>query len=242
VRVWTPEELREAITPKSSNLVTYHLTGASWAGDHPILVNRDYDFSIAMSMDQIGPAIAAGNRKKANDELAAVLATMPALETQEALAATIRAHAGNEGGFWTSEMEVALFGLLYGGTRSGSSVRLQTILEVYGTDQPDTPLRFLVVSDARPLDGDAGWTATNGAVLREELRAAAGELVRLADRWHSIAGASPPGDGEVVQCPVGDGEKLPLIVLERLPARVTGTTERIPHTVIACPVLQTVKH
>jgi hypothetical protein len=236
VRIWSPEELRETITPASSNLVTYHLTGASWAGAHPVLVNRDFDFSLAMGMDGIGPAVAAGNRKKANDEVAALLATMPALETREMLAAAIRAHAGEEGSFWSSRMEVALFGLLYGGTRSGSNTRLQTVLEVFRADPATAPLRFIVVSDARPLDGDTGWVAANGTALREELRAATGELVGMADRWHPIAGASTPGEGEVVECPVGDGEKLPLIALERLPARAIGTTERIPHTVIACPV------
>ncbi len=59
---------------------TYLATDAVWVPGQPLAVNRDFDFATAMTMEGIGPALAAAKRKKDNDAFAARLSALPTID------------------------------------------------------------------------------------------------------------------------------------------------------------------
>lgn len=64
------EEIQDTVKPNVSTLPAYDLTGGVWVKGHPLLVNSDFDFAVAFGLPDIGPGIAAGNRKRINEETA----------------------------------------------------------------------------------------------------------------------------------------------------------------------------
>jgi len=59
VRYSTVEEIQKEVTPQASTLPAYDLTGGVWVPGQPLFINQDFDFSMAMSLPDIGPAISA---------------------------------------------------------------------------------------------------------------------------------------------------------------------------------------
>ena len=58
VRYGTVEDIQRSVTPQASTLPAYDLTGGVWVPGQPLFINQDFDFSMAMSLPDIGPAIA----------------------------------------------------------------------------------------------------------------------------------------------------------------------------------------
>ena len=53
------EDIQRSVTPQASTLPAYDLTGGVWVQGKPLFINQDFDFSMAMALPDIGPAIAA---------------------------------------------------------------------------------------------------------------------------------------------------------------------------------------
>jgi hypothetical protein len=148
------EEIQTAADPKVSTLPAYDLTAAQWVPDQPILVNKDFNFGMAMSIEGVGVAIAAGMRINKNKELAASLSALPPLNLNQrwqSVAIDVQLP-------WRDK-RVVIYAMLYGQPQA----QLRTIVEFHNGENP--PERFMDVSDWLPVDGEASWAAMQGARL-----------------------------------------------------------------------------
>ncbi len=176
------ETLQHHIHPRRSNLPAYELTGGVWVKEQPLFINHDFDFSVAMGIPDIGPAIAAGQRKKKNEDAAALFEALPrfALHAQFNKAVKNLGQGKRLGG------EVRLYGILFGNPQA----HLKVILEVVKkTDAaPEGPTRFIFVTESLPLKGDNSWSAHQGDQLASAFASALPALVEL---WQSPALQAP---------------------------------------------------
>ena len=143
--------VKQAADPKNSTLPSYDLTAAQWVENRPLLINKDFNFGMAMSMEGVGVAIAAGMRINSNKELAAALADLPPLN----LTQKWQAVAGNINDEHR-EKQVVIYALLYGQPQA----QLRTIVEFHGAGE--NPERFVDISDWAPTTGENSWSANNG--------------------------------------------------------------------------------
>lgn len=226
----------QSATEAAAGLVKYQVTGGAWVTDRPVYVNRDFDFAMAMGVEDVGPGLAAGNRLKENQAVAAELADMPAVELAAPLATALRA-CGTACLAWDNA-HVRAYGLLFG----APAARLQAILEVTpaaGCVDAGQMLRLILVSDERPVRGDGAWLANHGSAIKSFLEGAISELVALHARHPSLPTAPPtvpdaaPSPAPAAVCPVGGTEKLQG---ERQgPDAMTLLFDpRLPRTLVAC--------
>lgn len=220
-----------------SNLATYQLTGATWVDGMPLLVNRDFDFAMAMSLPDIGPAIAAGQRLENNKKVAALFDGTPidfAAEFEADLDKCGPECAGASA--LLAGKTPVLFGLLYG----HEDTRLQVILEVHEPDLLDRqdgeklePLRFIIVSNPKPLTGEGSWTATDGAAVASEVRQSVARLLAVANSYQALVGAATVADArEALSCPIGDREKTAVEALAG--QKDVRKAKGIPRTYLVC--------
>ena len=84
----TPEQ---HIAQHGTVLDRYQLEGGVWLPHAPVLVNRDFDFALAMALEGgLGAGLAADKRKKENEERAAELAALTLPESAEELLFKLR--------------------------------------------------------------------------------------------------------------------------------------------------------
>lgn len=75
---------QQHVAQHGTALDRYQLEGGVWLPHAPVLVNRDFDFALAVGMDGgIGPAVAAAKRKKENVERAAGLTDLKLSKTAQ---------------------------------------------------------------------------------------------------------------------------------------------------------------
>ncbi|MBF0298935.1 MAG: hypothetical protein HQK51_09465 [Oligoflexia bacterium] len=202
-KFYSTDEIQKKVNTNTTTLDSYMLEGGSWVNNQPLYVNRDFDFAMAMSLEMIGPAIAAGKRISDNQESAKLLQTMPEIN----LSAKIKKYFSDYQMRYEQKdnlsnkdkIPVKMFGLLYGGDKA----RLLSILEVdkdkgnhaeekaknnesissllannIGT-QKDMVLRVIQASKELPLTGETSWTAGEGTNIQKFLEQSAPRLVSL---------------------------------------------------------------
>lgn len=122
----------------------YIARDAAWSAGQPLAINRDFDFGVAMSMQDIGPGLAAKRRRDGNEELANQLAGLAPLDPGALLQMLCDAPPRTTCQQLAAQ-SVRLYGLLWG----DKDARLLVVLEVV-----EPAPRFSVhatISDARPL-------------------------------------------------------------------------------------------
>lgn len=79
------------IAKHGSVLDGYHREGGVWLPHAPVLINRDFDFASAMSLDDgLGAGLAAAKRREGNEKRAAELAELKLPAASEAYLAELR--------------------------------------------------------------------------------------------------------------------------------------------------------
>jgi hypothetical protein len=141
----------ELIRQHGTILDPYQLEGGVWLDRAPVLVNEDFDFALAMGMQGgVGAGLAAARRKENNAQKAvalAVVAASPALQRQLAALRCCGVH---------------VYFVLWG----ADGAVLRTVADVPG----ESATSRVFESAARPLRGDASWTA-QGVLSVEAQRA-----------------------------------------------------------------------
>jgi hypothetical protein len=189
-------EISEDLTPVSElasldlgrRLDAYHVRDARWVHGWPLLVNREYDFSIAFGLPNVGPALAAAKRRDANTALASRLASLHPIEPRKLLhhlrgacgASCVAVPHGRS----------TLYGVLFG----VRSARLRLVLESGSTRAP----LYQAVTSARPLDVLASERS-----VEEQFLAAVDALAALIK-----ASTLPVSSNALATCNVGDRARV----------------------------------
>jgi len=231
------DQLQKEVTPATSTFEGYQLEGGAWVSGRPILVNRDFDFGSAMSIEDIGPAIAAGKRISGNQEVADRLSRLPPMDLNGAFEKQVTA-CGRDCGELNGK-RVRLFGLLYGENQA----RLQVVLEIEPGGQPAQPARtanqraierFVWVSSARPLEGPESWLRDDGAAIKATAEASLPLLLQLFRGYRRHLQKQPVGPAKDVGCAVGGNERASGRVLGREGRDVVLLHKKMPTTILAC--------
>jgi hypothetical protein len=179
------------VRPGSSSLPAYLLTGGEWLDGQPLFVNRDFDFGMAMTLPDIGPAIAAGTRLKGNRDTAAALADMPALDLSSRLARSLAERQRDDripekiAGFGG---EIRLYGVLYGHPQAS----VWSLLEVSKQTESMSVERVMIVSAKQDLA--AYWLADRGAAIQTWLTGSVEPLIELWARAEDSVAQEPERD------------------------------------------------
>jgi hypothetical protein len=171
----TPSSLPEL----SRKFDPYLVTGAAWVPGQPILVNRDFDFGYALSMDASGPALAARRRQEENSKRAALIA--PQTTTKHRPWSAIVCHTGA-----VCDQIAGTKGRLYGLLFGGDSARLQLILTL-----ESKALTYSVVGEERRVSD-----LLVGEAFEHEIETGLEVLMRAIS-------SSVDGRGAVGRCDVG---------------------------------------
>jgi hypothetical protein len=131
----------------------YHLTDAVWLEDDSIAVNEDFDFAMGLMGDAMGPAIAAGQRKRANEDKAKQMAAVALAPATQARITELKA------------CRIRAYGLLWG---RADAAALRVVIEELGEDETITSRR-IVDTVTLPIASESGWATPQ--VLDRELRA-----------------------------------------------------------------------
>lgn len=227
----TVEDIQRSVTPKASTLPAYDLTGGVWVQGQPLFINQDFDFSMAIALLDIGPAIAAGNRIKGNKEAAKLFEGMPKLGLQRYFDAALKAAASRDRNkLLKNKDSVKLYGILFGQPKA----HLRVILEIDGNrdEKSDKPLRFIYVTDWLPLKGENSWSSNNGQKLRASFQATMPVLIEMLMTYDEYK-ESPEIQYSVI------GGKVPQRgsgwVLARGNGRILIKSKDIPNTILSYP-------
>lgn len=183
-------------------LSNYEIRDAVWVPNQPILVNRDFDFGVALSLEDIGPAIAVVQRRKANAALAQRLASIPPIDAGRLLHALCRPSPAFDSCAQLAARSLRIYGLLFG----EHDARLQVVLEVNGAE--GRPYLYSALTEARPVDafvtpGVAQAAFTTGLVTMAPW---------IASGWEATA-----TDG---RCNIGGAAKLHGKVIQSSPNHI----------------------
>lgn len=179
----------------SARLGSYRARDARWASGQPLLIGRDYDFSLAAADDISGPGLAAVRRKQGN------LATAQRFAAFEPIAPTslfeeLIAECQDECGLDRAS-RAAIYGIFYGSKKPRLLVTLELSL-------PDATALHTAVGEERPADSFAEPGALRRA-FSQGVKAIAGNL-----RAHGLAPPAPemPVGASHGRCSVGDAASV----------------------------------
>lgn len=225
IRYSTLEEIQATVTPATSTLPAYDLTGGVWVKNQPLLINQDFDFAMGMSLPDIGPAIAAGQRKKGNEEIAQLLETMPPLQ----LDATLQKHM-KDSVLMDPPRQITLYGILFG----QPNAHLKVILENSNRQgENEKQSRFIYVTDWAAVKGEDSWASSNGQKIFESFEVAIPALIEMSRYDFSAAQRSGAVEYTVIN---GKTPQRGLgWILEKRNHRVLIESKIIPNTVISFP-------
>lgn len=225
IRYSTLEEIQATVTPGTSTLPAYDLTGSVWVKNQPLLINQDFDFGMAMSLPDIGPGIAAGQRKKGNEEVAQILEAMPPLH----LDAIFKRHMKNSDSMGQPK-RVTLYGVLFG----QPNAQLRVILESKSTAGEDEKhSRFIYATDWAVVRGENSWTSNNGHKIIESFEIAIPALIGMSQDSSFETQKSEPVEYTVINGKApqrGSGW-----ILAKRENRILIESMEIPNTVISFP-------
>ncbi len=214
------ERVRHLAHPDQSTLPVYELTAAEWVEGQPLLINKDFNFGMAMSMEGVGVAIAAGMRINKNKGLASDLSKLAPFDLNNRW----KKHAVVVNRDWRDK-EVVIYAMLYGQPKA----QLRTIVEFHSTTE--APQRFVDISAWRPIEGDDSWQSSSGFLLSTQLDQSLAEIVTLLDSDFDEQGKEQRytiSGGEAVQR--GQG-----YILKQSKDYVIVNSSSAPNTVIRIP-------
>jgi hypothetical protein len=219
------EEIQATVTPATSTLPAYDLTGGVWVKDQPLLINQDFDFAMGMGLPDIGPAIAAGQRKKGNEEVAQLLEAMPPLRLDVILQKHMK-----DSTFKNPLEQITLYGILFG----QPNAHLRVILETRNTQGEDEKnLRLIYVTDWASVRGEDSWTSNNGRKIIESFEAGIRALIAMMQ-----VDLPRPQESEAVEYMVING-KAPQRgsgwILKKRDNRILIESKMIQNTILSLP-------
>lgn len=223
VKFSNTQEIHHAVHPSRSTLPAYELTGGIWVEGQALFINHDFDFGMAMGIPDIGPAIAAGLRKKRNEEVATLFKVLSPLSLESLFNEAIKKSDKKN----TIRGDLRLYGILFGYPEA----HLKVILETNEGD--DTPNRFIYLTDWLPIEGDQSWSADQGQQIKRSFRQAMPRLVKMWESKHSKDSTWPEiayrfSNGKSSQ--KGQGW-----IIEKNGERLLILSKTIPNTVISFP-------
>lgn len=196
-------------------LGSYLAQDAVWVPGQPLVVNRDFDFMLAMSLEGgIGAGLAAKKRQDENRALAEQLAALPTIDTGgvfDALCGAAPTACAER-----ADQTVRIYGLLYGAV----DAKLVVLLETEGSPTPAT--RYAVVANE---GATAAWN--QGDVLEKAFDRA----------MHDLAASlqlAPAATSTIGVCRITRGSKLEGYVLATN-AKRTVLAIAAPPLQVSCP-------
>jgi hypothetical protein len=193
----------------------YPAQSAAWIRGQPVAVNHDFDFGIALAMeDGMGAGIAAAKRISKNAAFAEQLAKLEPIDPHtllQRLCSDVPSACTKLAG-----ARARIFGLLYG----ERAARLRVVLERVDATASD-PI-YVSISDALTLDDLARPGVLAGAFSRE-----LGRILALIEAPSQATGAEggrcAAGDSTTIAGHViaRDGPRVILAATDPLPARVS---------------------
>jgi hypothetical protein len=213
----------------------YRAEGLVWVQKQPLAVNSDYDFSVALEIEDIGPAIAARNRIDANTRTVEKIGPMPELALEREFAASSRNDATMKRQY--KKIRVAIYGLLFG----RESARLQTVVEFHDASN-NFIFRVVYISEGRPLEGEKSWLNDNAqplaTTMRKSARILGSEYIGLLERGALLTDSpsnSTAEGGLERKCPVGNKEKVEGLVVARRGDIEIVRSPIFPGNLFLCP-------
>jgi hypothetical protein len=187
-------DLRERVGP-------YPAQNAAWVAGQPLAVNHDFDFAVALGVEDVGAGIAVAQRRNKNAALAERLAKLEAIDLPallQRLCAQGRPACAKLAG-----KRVRIYGFLYG----ERAARLRVLLELTGGEA--APATYSSIS----VPGTALGFAQPGALAS----AFAAELEQVLELSAQPKHAPSP---EIGRCAAGDSTHLEGHVALRTATRI----------------------
>jgi hypothetical protein len=194
---------------------SYEARDAVWITAQPIVVNRDFDFEIALQIADVGPAIAAGNRRQGNLALARALAVVERVDAQALLSQLCAERA--PGCPKLANAQVRVFALLFG----EHAARLRVVLEIIAAEA--LPL-YSAVSRSLPAHD-----FVRPGMLRTEFASGLASIVQLFET--SVAAPSSVRG----QCLAGDSSKVTGRIVTRDDQGIVLAVSDPRSTLLRCP-------
>ena len=182
---------------------SYQARDAVWVSRQPLLVGRDYDFGIALAVDDgVGPALAAFQRKQFNQAYADRLSSVPSVDASASLSLLLNGCTSKMTRYEPRRAPLPrctqlartnvlwVYGVLFG----EQDARLRVVVELLEHDGERQ--QYVAVGAARPLSSFAAE-----ATLRRDFLAGTRRIVELLDQ-PSLGTAAGP----TALCPVGGSE------------------------------------
>jgi len=193
----------------------YPAQSAAWVAGQPLAVNHDFDFAVALGVEDIGAGIAVAQRRNKNAALAERLAKLEAIELPallQRLCAQGRAACAKLAG-----KRVRIYGFLYG----ERAARLQVLLELAGGEA--APAIYSSISEP----GTAVTFAQPGALAG----AFAAELEQVLELSAQPQHAPSP---EIGRCAAGDSTHVEGHVASRTATRIVLAAARPIPARVSC--------
>jgi hypothetical protein len=212
----SPAELSEI--PIETRVEPYQSRDSVWVPGQPIVVNRDFDFGVALGAGDIGPGIAAAQRRQGNLALAQRLSSLEPIDA----AARVRALCSQPHALCTrfAGAHVRVYGLLFGDREA----RLRIIFEP--ADGNADVAAYSALTDARAVSAFAE-PQTLLAMFDKGLAAVA-DLLDAGD-------APAPASTATGQCKIGDRAQMRGQVIANDDQRVVLLVSDPRPTRLSCP-------
>jgi len=226
------DQLKIAANPKNSTYTSYDLTGAVWVEGQPLLVNKDFNFGMAMSLEGVGTAIAVGMRKNKNEELAEKLSTIPPLALNEKLQLTLGDIKNIH-----DKYQITVFAMLYGQPLAN----LQTFVELQPLSslvEKNTFQRFVSVSDWVELEGEQGWLANDGILISKNIDQSLQDITQMMELYLDNKNINFENHEEI-KYKITGGESIKRgagIIVSKNNDRVWVRDERLLNTLLSYPL------
>lgn len=215
---------------------SYLAQDSVWVEKHQLFINQNFDFAIAMSIPDIGAGLAAKKRQEANKKASEQLTSIPAVNLKETFERSVAEYQDIQRE--PIRVRVVLYGLLFGDKKA----RLQSVLELTAlTEDKDTKerptLRFVTVSEVKPLSGDGSWSSDNGSALIDAIRIGTEQLVSLFYEYRKSEDEllSSKAEGKPsAKCPVGGNQKVEGKLVAKKGSRTILRLDRRHPTLLSC--------
>lgn len=215
----------EGIEAVGTSLPLYQFKSAKWVPGRAVLVNADFRFDVAVQSLE-GPALEYSRRTQVNQQHAEALAPMPEADFAGALGEAARGpkmsaaydRLGQQG-------SLAAFALLFGDPRA----RMQVVFDLMHEEAVQQ--RYMVVSEARELQGDASWLEHQGASVAAFMRSSAVPILSMVAAY----GVALPKAGPDATCALGGSQQARGRVLDSGDGYVDLALSDQPPVIVRCP-------
>jgi hypothetical protein len=226
------DQLRESVTSDNTTYDPYLLTSGEWIANQPIMVNRDFDFSMAQALEDAGPGLAANKRRAGNKETASKLITTSTVDWKALFDKQIKECCGCKN---LDGSTVRFYALLYGDDKA----RLQSILEIEQAEESSpkaikSVYRFIEISKEQSIEGDSAWLSDHGKPILDTMKSAIPKLVSLFQHYGRINASEKTPTAKVGKCPIGGAYRAKGGVIKEDEQKIIMQVDNMKRTILLC--------